>query len=48
VTGEAPVAGAVIPAMAVVEIEAFGVVMEVDAAEALPVPTELVALTVNV
>lgn len=48
VTGVPPVAGIVIPVIAVFVIGAFGVVMEADGLEALPVPTELDAVTVNV
>jgi len=47
-SGVAPVTGAVMPLIAAVVIAAFGVVIDADAADAVPVPTELVALTANV
>jgi hypothetical protein len=47
-TGVAPVTGAVTPEIVAVVIAAFGVVIVADGADAVPVPTELVALTSNV
>jgi hypothetical protein len=48
VTGVAPVAGIAIPEIEAIDTPAFGVVTEAEGAEALPVPTEFVAVTVNV
>ena len=48
VTGVAPCTGGVTPVIAAVVIAIFGVVIEVEAADAAPVPTPLVAVTVNV